>query len=307
LGRLNDASAEYSRSIALNPDESIPHYNLGIILVEFGRLEDASAEYRRAIALGRPASVAYHLGLAAVLAELRQGQSAAAEYRRAIGLNPKDPFAHAHFARFLEGEERLAEALSEYRQAVELGDKQAWASLSACERLYALQPRLSDLIAGRDKPANTEERLAFAKLCQQRTERRYLLAARLYNEAFTADPRLGDDLAAAHRFHAASAAACAGCGQGQDASQLEETEKLSLRNQALNWLRSDLDSWTDQAQSAVPQTRAVVRHALRSWLRDAGLAAVRDLTALKKLTVAEREAWQKLWQQVDSLLAKVGT
>src|SRR5262249_49488101 len=107
-----------------------------------GRLEDASAEYRRAIALGRPASVAYHLGLAAVLAELRQGQSAAAEDRRAIGLNPKDRFAHAHFARFLEGEERLAEALSEYRQAVELGDKQAWASLRACERLYALRPRL---------------------------------------------------------------------------------------------------------------------------------------------------------------------
>jgi tetratricopeptide (TPR) repeat protein len=306
LGRLNEALAEYARSIALNPDESIPHYNLGVVQVELGRLGDAVDEYRRAVALDA-ASAPSHLGLAAALADLGHCEEAATEYRRAIDLNPRDAFAHARFGQFLQAEGRLEEALSEYRRAVELSDKQALALLRICERLSTLQARLPAVIAGRDHPASNEERLAFAELCRQRTERRYLLAARLYKEAFTADSRLGEDLATAYRFHAASAAAAAGCGQGQDAAQLEETEKLTLRNRALNWLQSDLDLWTNQAQSRAPQTRAAVRHALHSWLRDPGLSGIRDPVALAKLPTEECEAWQRLWRQVDILVAKVST
>src|SRR6267154_2705527 len=80
--------------------------------------------------------------------------------------------------------------------------------------------RLPGLIAGRDRPADNAERLAFADLSRQRRERRYALAARLYTDAFHADPKLAEDLREANRFHAACAAAAAGCGQGEDAAGL---------------------------------------------------------------------------------------
>ena len=44
-------------------------------------------------------------------------------------------------------------------------------------------------------------------------------AARFYEEAFAAQPKLADDLGAAHRYNAACAAALAGCGQSKDAGK----------------------------------------------------------------------------------------
>ncbi|HEV3259573.1 MAG TPA: hypothetical protein VG013_22090 [Gemmataceae bacterium] len=37
---------------------------------------------------------------------------------------------------------------------------------------------------------------------------------------------------------------------------------------------------------------------------DADLAGVRDPKAMEKLPPGERDAWQKLWQDVEALLAK---
>src|SRR5262249_36168608 len=82
-------------------------------------------------------------------------------------------------------------------------------------------------------PADNAERLAFAELCRQPSEGRYALAARLYAEAFDADPKLASDLRAATRPRAAAAAAAAGCGQGRDIARLDATEKGRLRGQAL--------------------------------------------------------------------------
>jgi tetratricopeptide (TPR) repeat protein len=303
LDRLEAASAEYSRAIALDPRDSLAHYNLGIALVELGRPEDAVAEYRRASCLS-PESVYPHVGLGAVLADLGRCEEALTEYHRAIALNPSDAVVHTNLGRLFQAAGRLEEALAEYRRGLELGDRQALAPLRACDRQLALRPRLPDLIAGRHQPATSDERLAFADLCRQGRERRYRLAAQLYTEAFTADPRLADDLSAAHRFHAACAAAAAGCGQGQDGALLKDEEKGRLRSQALHWLQSDLNAWTKPIQGDAPQARPAVRQALRPWLRNAELAGVRDAVALGKLPEAERKAWQKLWQEMEAALAR---
>ena len=42
--------------------------------------------------------------------------------------------------------------------------------------------------------------------------------------------------------------------------------------------------------------------ALSHWREDADLAGVRDADALMKLPDAERQEWQKLWQEVEALL-----
>ncbi len=43
---------------------------------------------------------------------------------------------------------------------------------------------------------------------------------------------------------------------------------------------------------------------LSHWKQDADLAGVRDPKTLEKLPPDERDAWEKLWKDVDALLAK---
>src|SRR5205085_2881461 len=82
------------------------------------------------------------------------------------------------------------------------------------------------------------QRSEYAQLCY--CKRRYAAAARLWAEAFAADPKLADDPLASHRDDAAFAAALAAAGQGADAGALDERERARWRKQALAWLRAEL-------------------------------------------------------------------
>jgi hypothetical protein len=62
--------------------------------------------------------------------------------------------------------------------------------------------------------------------------RRYRSAARLYAEAFAAQPTLADDLQASHRYDAACSAALAAAGQGKEAPRADDKERARLRQRA---------------------------------------------------------------------------
>jgi len=48
----------------------------------------------------------------------------------------------------------------------------------------------------------------------------------------------------------------------------------------------------------------MVHHVIVEWKKEIAFAVVRDQHALAKLPAAEREAWQKLWADVEVVLAK---
>src|SRR5207244_644501 len=75
------------------------------------------------------------------------------------------------------------------------------------------------------------ESLDLATVCERK--RLNAAAARFSAEAFTADPKLADDLHAQHRYNAARAAAQAGAGRGEDAAKLDDAAKAKFRGQAL--------------------------------------------------------------------------
>jgi serine/threonine-protein kinase len=211
---------------------------------------------------------------------------------------------HYDLGNLLKDRGRLEEARKEYQKAVDLGIQNAAGGVHECDRLIPLAPRLPAVLGGDDRPADAREMLAFANLCRQRFERRLHAAARFYSDAFAADPKLADDLKAAHRYSAACCAALAGCGQGKDADTLDDKEKARLRRQALDWLKADLVLRAQQVQSHQPTDRAEVRQKLQHWKVDPDLAGVRG-DALAKLPEAERAPWKKLWDDVDALLATV--
>ena len=203
----------------------------------------------------------------------------------------------------------------EFRKALEAatrprtrgGPRTALASPSArwvreCERLVELDGKLSGILEGKTTPASPDERIELAVLCS--LKRLHRAAVRFYEEAFAAKPALAINPDAFHRYNAACAAALAGCGQGKDADKLDGMERGRLRRQALDWLRADLDDWRRLLDEKPDKIRTAIVELMRHSLDDLDFAGVRGPQALAKLPEAEREPWQKLWDDVANTLAR---
>ena len=183
-------------------------------------------------------------------------------------------------------------------------------------------PNLPAFLRGEYQPSDNDERLALVGICQ--FEGRSHTAARLYADAFAADPglaarltsecrsraALGDrqpvsrveELATECRYPAARCAALAGCGLGEDGLKLSEGERTHWRSQVREWLRADLAMWAKTLDNGSQAARVVVNKLLTYEQTDPHLAGLREPSALDQLSAAERTEWKTLWRDVASLL-----
>jgi hypothetical protein len=111
----------------------------------------------------------------------------------------------------------------------------------------------------------------------------------LYAAAF-ADPTLAEPLRRQHRHAAVVSAALA--GTGQDATPLDAAQMRHWRRQAQEWIKADL-THTQPGEA---------RRRLRRWQHDSALAALRESAKLAQWPADEREAWQKLWRELEAVL-----
>ena len=238
----------------------------------------------------------------------RQGQlvDAEAAYRKAIAFKPNYARAHCNLGYIPKTKGQFRDALAAYERGHELGSQShGWQYPSAqwlreCQRLVELDAKLSKVLSGDKKPIDANEQAELAGLCQQPCKKLYVAAARFYTDAFAAEPKRADDLRTRVRYNAACAAALAGCGQGNDAAQLDAEERTRLRRQALTWLRADLTTWGQILEKQADQARPTVLKTMQHWQQDSDFAGVRG-DALAKLPEAERKAWLKLWKEVEML------
>jgi hypothetical protein len=196
-------------------------------------------------------------------------------------------------------------AVAVFKHSLRADPKNAYAlaHLPRIERMRTLLPRLRDVLASKAEPKTAAEACELALLCRQAFGKHHAAAARLFEGAFAAEPKLAADLTASHRYNAACAAALA-AEQGEDATTLDDKERVRLRKQAHDWLRADLTLRTKQLESGPPADRAAAQQALRHWQKDSDLAGIRDPEALAKLPAEERAACAKLWADVAALLKK---
>jgi serine/threonine-protein kinase len=208
-----------------------------------------------------------------------------------------------------EARETLAAAILSYDwKAIQARDHDLWiCHLLRREAESVVLPKLPAFRRGEYRPQDDDERLALlaGQFASCEFDGLYRAAARLFCDAFAAEPKLADDVAAGTRYHAARAAALAGCGQGQDADQLNDEERSLLRRHALDWLRQDLTWCGLRVDDGNAQTNAWIRQRLQLWLGDPALDAVRANDALARLPDEEREQWEQLWSDVDALLQRV--
>ena len=307
-GEVEEAFAEYREAVRLRPDNADVRFNLGAALFQHGKIEEAIVAYREAIRLN-PGHSMSHANLGLALDRQGKPEEAIAECREAIRLDPEDAQAHCNLGQFLQRRCEYAEALAALRRGHELGSRRpGWRYPSAgwvrdCERMAALDARLPAIEQGTAAPADASDRLDLGQAAYARGL--YALAARLAQQAFTAEPQRAADVRIPHRYNAACYAALAGCGAGKDRPRPDEAARAALRQQALDWLRADLAAWSGIVAGGPPKSRSTALGMLRHWRADADLAGVRDPSALARLPEAEQARWHAFWSAADDLLARV--
>ncbi|MBN9522896.1 tetratricopeptide repeat protein [bacterium] len=309
LGKRGEAVAAWRTAVALQPGNPEAHYYLGNGLREIGRGREAEAAYRAVIAL-EPGHAQAHTNLGSVLLARGRGDDAEAAWRTAIAHKPDLTEPHMHLGLRFRDRFQFAEAAAAFAAAAAyLPDDSALRDQARryhrqCARFAALDARLPALLGGTETPAGGAERVAFAELCH--FKRHYATAARLYRDAFAAEPGLADAVPTFARYNAACGAALARCGRGADAGSLDEAGRAAWGRQALAWLRQDLEWWSRTLDGGDARARAQVQQKMRHWQADPDLAGVRGVLALARLPGGECEQWTRLWSDVAALLRRAG-
>jgi eukaryotic-like serine/threonine-protein kinase len=312
---------EHPRVIQFQSDLGRSHNSIGLLQSAAGHLEQALASYSQAreirdrLVREHPESPDFAGDLGATLNNLAMVDLVARRWadarvklvqavswqRKALSANPRNPTYRQFLANHYKNLIQAARGLNDLALADEA--QRGLAELAASDpQAQALNARLAEVIRGSHAKDNAE-RLALAQ--QAYDTKRFAIAARLWGEALERDPKLVDDRKTGHRYNAACSAALAGSGQGTDQPPPTEAEKRKLRQRALDWLTAELEVWTKLLESATAEQRAVIVQTLHHWrATDTDLAGIRDEAELARLPDAERQAFRKLWADVDALLAR---
>jgi tetratricopeptide (TPR) repeat protein len=305
-GKLEEAVAAFRATSRLEPQDARAHLALGNAMRDKGALDEAIACYREAIRL-EPMLVGAFSKLGRALADKGLLDEAIAAFREALRVDPPDHRsveAMIGLGRVLAKKAMFKEAAATFRKilAVDPHNAEARIALAGAERLLGmphLEKKLSAFLTGEFRPGNNDERLGLAEWC--RIKMHHGAAAKLYADAFAAEPKLAEDLNNRYRYEAARAAVLAGSGTGEDAAKLDDKERIRWRKQAVAWLRADLAAWVKHLESGKPKERDHVSALLQYWQLDPALAGIRGPQALARLPGNEQEACRQLWADVAAL------
>ena len=314
IGNRAESEEECRRVIQLDPKNTDAPYDLGVMLTQQKKLSDAEDEFRKSIALdtGDPRkdpSGYYNLACVLDFQGPKKWPEAEKVYRQTLAFDPRYSSARINLIRLLKKQSRFAEAgdvAQKWMDALppdDMNRKRALQEVGKCRRLSAIDPqKLPAVLKGVYQPVGNEL-ITFAELCA--CEERYGDACRLYLKAFRTDAKLAEDREYGDRYAAAAAAAARrAAGDGKGAAP-DEAERKRWRRQAYDWLREDLNDWAAVLDHGPASARAEARMVLEDWRDDDDLDSVHD--HLDKLPENERQAWQKLWADVDALLQRAQT
>jgi len=294
-------------AVSLQPQIASAYIDLCYCLNQQEKFTEAIEVIEKAIELMPDSAPAYD-ELANAYRGLGKRKEAFAADQKAIEVNPNYATAHWNLGLNLANQGRFAESLAALKRSLAVGvqvpgtnDPHAqW--VSRAELFVKLDSELPKLLAGEVRPADAAECLALALLCH-RYKQRYAAAARFYADAFAADAKLvASPLASLYRFYAACSAIGASAGEGQDARNLPDKARETLRRQALDWLRADLAVYRRLLDLAPGKPRPRVQQDMQIWQREDDLAGVRRPEALARLPEHEQLTWLKLWGDVADTL-----
>ena len=123
-GRVAEAAVQFKEALRVDPDDGEAHDDLGNALAAQGQLDAAMAEYGMALRLAGDHALV-HNNLANTLAQAGRLEDAAAHYREAIRAKPTYADPHNNLGNVLAANGRLADAAAEYEAALRLDPEYA--------------------------------------------------------------------------------------------------------------------------------------------------------------------------------------
>jgi WD40 repeat protein/serine/threonine protein kinase/tetratricopeptide (TPR) repeat protein len=302
-GRMAELVDEFRAAMGRDRNDAMARIHYCRALLWAGRLEEAIAASREAARMMPDFGPAWQV-LAYCLFSDRDWDGAISAYREALRRDPDNPAAHDELGIALRGRGRLDEALPEFERAIALAPRvpEYARELAATRRHQVLAPRLPAVLRGDDRPAEVSDRLDFAYICDNR--KLHAAAARMFAEAFKADPTLVDDRERWHRYHAARNAALAARGKGEDQPGPDRAARLGLLAMALRWLEEERAAREARLPRDPAAERARVVRVLNHWKYDPDLAGLRDPAAIEGLPAGQRDASAAFWAALDRMLGR---
>jgi len=301
--RLSELVSEFRAAIRNNPDDAMVHVHYCRALVWAGRLDEAIAASREAVRIMPDFGPAWQVQGWCLFHD-RDWDNAISAYGEAIRRGPDNAAAHNELAIALRGRGRLDEALIEFQRALDLGPgaPDVHRELAATRRQQVLAPRLPAVLRGADRPARAADWLDFAYVCDNR--KLHAAAARMFAEAFKADPALANDREGLNRYRAACAAALAARGKGEDVPAPDQGARLSLLSLALGWLEEERAAWESRLPGGSASDRARIVRTLVQWKYDPDLAGLRAAALVKTLPASHQNACVVFWAKIDGMLGR---
>jgi serine/threonine-protein kinase len=174
--------------------------------------------------------------------------------------------------------------------------------IKKADRRVELDRLLPAVLKGERTPASAAEYAEYGQLCVYK--RLYAASAGFYQQAFTRDPNLANDLREGHRYQAARAAAMAGCGHDAANEKLDNTARARWRKQARDWLTADLVLRQKQLANDKAEDRQAALYALNHMRTHDHLIGIRNPDAVARLPQDEQADCRKLWAEVERLLTQ---
>ncbi len=301
-GDFDLAYREIAESVRNAPQKPDPHHYLGLTYLDRGMLGEAITEFRAALDREpKPKArfwILFELGAALSMREDYAG--AVGAFRQALIIDPKFTDARRLIGRNLEYQSHFLDALYELKKAYEDGPKpivgaapsREW--IDDLERLIRFEPRLEACLAGKDRPGDALEWIAYAELCLWKA-RRPAQAVRAYEKAFELSPELADSVESSYRTFAARAATAAASGHGSDSAELDDRTRGELRRRALDWLEADLAYRIKQG----PNQALKLEYDLTLKLNHRDFEPFRNPEALAKSPEPERSRWIAYWRNAE--------
>jgi tetratricopeptide (TPR) repeat protein len=155
-----EQAGAFRTAVAVRPDASVAHYNLGVIQQAEGHVDEALACYQNAVALDpKNAAALNNLGL--LFNEQKKPAQAMACYRKAIASDPDSVSARLNLGGLLQAQGKLDEAVFWYHAALKI-DPKSVAGLNNLGTALRLQNHLDEAIACFEKVIKLEPKHAMA-------------------------------------------------------------------------------------------------------------------------------------------------
>lgn len=124
--KYDDAANQFRKAIQIEPDLSVSHYNLGLVLEKQDKLDQALEEYSKASKLDPKASDP-HKQLSHLYNDIKLYDKAISEADTALAIDPKDAFTYSQKGWALFETDKFSDAELAYRTALRWNENYAYA------------------------------------------------------------------------------------------------------------------------------------------------------------------------------------